>query len=213
MYHKIYHIYVKNPNNKKVEWYSLEEFKFLRNTEWVFTEKVKGTNIRVIWNGSEITFAGRYEDSIIPIGLYTKLQNMFLPKVDLFKNQFGEGDDVFVCFYGEGYGNDIENGLQYSKDYNFVLFDVLIGKPGNRHWFTRKKCEYMSSMFDLDIVPIVLVGTLDDGINMVKQGLRSRWGDFIAEGLVGKPKVDLLDRLGNRIITKIAHSYFKEGEL
>jgi hypothetical protein len=40
-------------------------------------------------------------------------------------------------------------------------------------------------------------------------GLKSQWGDFEAEGIVARPKVDLFDRGGNRIICKIKGKDFK----
>ena len=43
---------------------------------------------------------------------------------------------------------------------------------------------------------------------MVRKGFKSFWGDFRAEGLVVRPGADLLDRHGNRVITKIKHKDF-----
>jgi len=43
---------------------------------------------------------------------------------------------------------------------------------------------------------------------MIKKGVKSQWGDFLAEGLVLKPKIELKDRAGKRIVTKIKHKDF-----
>jgi len=52
-------------------------------------------------------------------------------------------------------------------------------------------------------VPIVGKGTLQDGIDLVKKGFNSVWGDFLAEGIVARPAVELRTRRGDRVITKI----------
>ena len=39
--------------------YSLPEFDYLKDNTWIFTEKVDGTNIRVMWDGKEIAFGGK----------------------------------------------------------------------------------------------------------------------------------------------------------
>ena len=52
-YHKIYTIFKRNPKTKYKTLlegkYSLPEFEYLKDCIWVFTEKIDGTNIRVIW--------------------------------------------------------------------------------------------------------------------------------------------------------------------
>ncbi len=58
-------------------------------------------------------------------------------------------------------------------------------------------------------VPIVDTGTLQDGIELMRNGLVSTWGQFPAEGIVMKPEIELKTRAGNRIITKIKHKDFK----
>jgi len=45
-------------------------------------------------------------------------------------------------------------------------------------------------------------------IAMVKEGFNSQWGNFIAEGIVARPSCELLDRRGNRIITKLKYKDF-----
>ena len=63
----------------------------------------------------------------------------------------------------------------------------------------------------LGLVPPVVVGygTIDEAINFVKNGFISHFGDAPAEGLVLRPMVDLFDRKGQRIITKIKTVDFK----
>jgi hypothetical protein len=130
-YHKIETVFKRNPETKhKTLIYgdcSLPEFEFLANNEWVFTEKVDGTNIRVIFDGKKISFAGKTDRAQIPKELNGRLCNLFYHQLYLFKKLFPGG----VCLYGEGYGPKIQRvGGNYSQYHDFVLFDIKIGEYG-----------------------------------------------------------------------------------
>ena len=45
-------------------------------------------------------------------------------------------------------------------------------------------------------------------IQLTKKGFNSDWGNFKAEGIVARPKMELFARNGERIITKIKHKDF-----
>ena len=79
-YHKIQTIFKRNEANHHIieGEYSLPEFEYLKNNEWVFTEKVDGTNIRVMWNGESVVFGGKTDDASIPVFLLYKLQEQEL---------------------------------------------------------------------------------------------------------------------------------------
>jgi len=53
------------------------------------------------------------------------------------------------------------------------------------------------------VVPIIGQGTLWELRTLVAGGFKSRWGDFAAEGVVARPKVELFARNGRRVITKL----------
>jgi hypothetical protein len=181
--------------------FSLTEFEYLAHNEWLFTEKVDGTNIRVMYQDNAITFGGKTDNAQIPAALFKVLQEHFLPKQKLFEEKFPSG----VCLYGEGFGAKIQkNGGLYRPDQAFVLFDVKVGD----WWLERHNVMDIAESFSLDVVPIVGHGSLYDAINAVKVGMKSTWGDFMAEGIVARPMVELRTRLGDRIITKIKHRDF-----
>lgn len=117
-----------------------------------------------------------------------------------------EGKDV--CLYGEGYGARIQKGGgNYIRDgVDFILFDVRIGN----FWLTPEQVGDLATALDLKSVPMIGLGTLQDAIDMCRQGLKSQWGDFEAEGIIARPAVDLLTRHGQRIITKIKCKDFPE---
>lgn len=207
-YQKIQTVYKRDEKTKKIIEgdYSLPEFEYLKDNQWVYTEKVDGTNIRVMWNGKEVVFGGKTDDAQMPVFLLYKLQELFegTQKRILFKDKFGE--EGGVCLYGEGYGNKIQAaGKDYIPDgVDFVLFDVKIGE-----WYLqREDVEDIAKHFGIKVVPILGEGTLTNAIEYVRKGFNSTWGDFTAEGLVLRPKTELKTRQGERIITKIKHRDF-----
>jgi ATP-dependent RNA circularization protein (DNA/RNA ligase family) len=177
---------------------------YLKDNTWVFTEKVDGTNIRVHWNGHKVIFGGRTEDAQIPSHLLNKLIEMFGSDEaeQIFEQKFGEME---VILFGEGYGPKIQKGGSYRPDVSFILFDVLIG--GN--YQPRESVEDIARAFGIDIVPIILEGTIQDGVDFVKSNPKSTMGTAMMEGLVGRPKIEMRDRCGKRVIVKIKVKDFK----
>lgn len=208
-YHKIDTVFKRDPNTKFKTLilgdFSQEAFGYLANNEWIFTEKVDGTNIRVIVYptiaGGDIKFGGKTDDAQIPAFLVDKLQQRFLPQKAQLNEAFPEGG----CLYGEGYGAKIQKGGgNYRADQDFVLFDVKVGE----WWLHRRDVASVANQFGLDTVPIIGRGTLADMVAMARAGFNSSWGDFRAEGIVARPACELRSRNGSRIITKIKHKDF-----
>lgn len=206
-YHKIQTIFKRDQKtNKIIEGdYSLKEIEFLRDNRWVWTEKVDGTNIRVMWNGTDITFGGKTDNAQIPQFLVNRLNELFFTIAQKQKFKLIFTDATEVCLYGEGFGAKIQNGGNYKATQDFVLFDVKIGE----WWLERENVVDIAKQLGIDVVPIVLTGTISDAIAKVRDGMKSTWGDFTAEGLVGRPDCELMTRRGDRIITKIKHRDFK----
>ena len=177
---------------------------YLANNEWEFTEKIDGTNIRIHWDGHKITFGGRTDRASIPSHLVNKLNEIFLndETEQLFEQKFGETE---VILFGEGYGVKIQNGGDYRPDVGFILFDVLIG--GN--YQSRESVEDIAKAFALEIVPIVLRGTIQEAVAFVKTCPTSTIGKAKMEGVVGRPKIEMRDRCGHRIIVKIKYRDFE----
>ncbi len=202
-YHKIQGLYKRDQKTKSfIEGeFSIPEFEYLQYNKWEYKEKVDGTNIRIMFNGKEIKFGGKTDRAQMPVPLMNRLNELFLSKLDLFKETFNYTDEIDVCFYGEGYGGKIQKGFKYRSESDFVLFDIKIG----RWWLQQNDMINIGKRFDLDIVPVVGIGNLHDAIKIVKDGFKSTWGDFVAEGVVARPLVDLALRNGGRIITKIKY--------
>lgn len=199
-YHKIQTVFKRDMENKAKTLlegqYSLPEFEYLAMNTWVFTEKVDGTNIRVMLKNGGVTFGGKTDSAQIPAQLVTRLNERFLPMAAKMQEVFG----CDACLYGEGYGAKIKKGGgNYRADQDFVLFDVNVGG----WWLQRADIEDVAHKLGLDVVPIIGEGTLHDAIAAAKTGIASTWGNFQAEGIVARPKTELKTRNGHWIITKI----------
>ena len=175
-----------------------ETVEFLKDLPWQFSEKIDGTNIQIRWDGHKVWYGGRIERASIPSHLMNKLIELFGSNdtEQLFEQKFGETE---VILYGEGYGAKIQRGESYRKDVSFILFDVLIGNI----WLKRESVEDIARAFGIDVVPIVLIGTLQDAVDFVKTHPKSTIGTANMEGVVGRPMVELKDRTGKRVIVKV----------
>jgi hypothetical protein len=177
---------------------------FLKDNVWTFTEKIDGTNIRVYWDGHKVQFGGRTERAQIPSDLVNYLNSVFGTNEaeQIFEEKFGETE---VILFGEGYGPKIQNGGNYRNDVSFIMFDVLIA--GN--YQPRESVEDIAKAFGIDIVPIIFEGTIQEGVDFVKGHPDSTIGTAKMEGLVGRPKIEMRDRCGKRVIVKIKWEDFK----
>ena len=207
-YEKIETIYARDVEGTKKLLpgiYRNKTVEFLKDIQWVWTEKVDGTNIRVFWDGHAVTFGGRTDRAQIPAPLVNRLNELFggEENAQLFEQTFGEKE---VILFGEGYGNGIQAAGRFynQKGVDFILFDVLIGDNyQERDWV----CE-TAKLFGVRAVPIVGVGTLDEAVNYVRSKPISTLGDpsmddFEMEGIVCRPECELRDRRGDRLIIKI----------
>ena len=206
-YEKIETIFVRDEKTKKLNEnvYRNETVKFLKDIDWEFTEKIDGTNIRIVWDGHKVSYYGRTNKAQIPSQLMNRLIELFGGDVneEMFEQKFGEKN---VMLIGEGYGAKIQNGSSYREDNDFILFDVLI----NDNYLSRENVKSIANYFNIDVVPTIMVGKLEDGINWVKTKPKSKIGTANSEGLVARPLVELKDRTGNRVIVKIKVRDFSE---
>lgn len=208
-YHKITTVWERDPDNNyktliEGRW-ATPEFAYLRDAEWLFTEKVDGTNIRVFWrpgNDVPVTFGGKTDRAQIPAHLLEALQATFPPE------KLEAAFDGPACLYGEGYGPKIQKGGgKYRTEPGFILFDVRVGD----WWLRWEDVEDVARELGILIVPVVGHGSLAEGIEIVRDGLESRVAvePRQAEGLVMRPTVDLFARNGSRIITKVKGKDFR----
>ena len=192
--------------------YRNDTIKFLKDVQWEWSEKVDGTNVRILWDGHKVTFGGRTDKAQIPTDLVNKLNEYFggEKNAQIFEQMFGERE---VMLFGEGYGNKIQSaGRFYNPNgVDFILFDVLI----MNNYQSRDNIEGIAKAFGIKVVPIVGKGTLDEAVAYIKKGPISKLVDpsmdeSEMEGIVCRPEVELRDRAGNRLIVKIKYRDFKD---
>ena len=207
-YIKIETLFERNCQTKKLNegQFRDETVEFLKDNIWEFTEKIDGTNIRIFWDGHKVSYYGRTNNAQIPVMLMNRLVELFGGDVneELFEQKFGETPVMLV---GEGYGEKIQKGGgNYTKGNEFILFDVFIG--GN--WQPRSVVNEIAKYFNIQSVPVLFEGNLQKGIDYVKTKPKSTIGKADMEGLVARPKKELRNRMGHRVIVKIKVRDFEE---
>ena len=237
-YQKINTLFKRDENNLIIPTeFCQPEFEYLKDLKWECTEKIDGTNMRVIitpiynqkylgnefvdtFTGFEIEFKGKTDEAIIPKHLLARMQEIFTQgKVyEAFAEHYILNDGNFeknlnpIILYGEGYGVKIQKGGNYiSNGVDFILFDVKIGD----FWLLRNSCEDIARSLNINIVPLVGMMTIPEAIEYVKKGFVSNISEnrsYLAEGLVLKTPMGLMDRRGNRLIAKIKYKDFRDLE-
>jgi hypothetical protein len=183
--------------------FSLPEFEYLQLCKWTFTEKMEGMNTRVILDDG-VDFRGRSDAARMPGRLMKHLRDTFdIESVRDESITYGEG----LCLYGEGVGAGIPQSVKYGSSQFFVLFDVMT----DYGWASRRDVVDIAKYLHIPVVPVVFEGTLKQAITLVNFGVKSVHGDFFAEGLVGRPELELRDQYGGRITCKIKHRDFYQG--
>lgn len=195
----------------------LPEFEYLKDNLWSFEEKLHGTNVRILWScfadvlpippdtPLSVEFRGRTEKAQLPTFLFEKLAELF--PAEKLQECFG---DQSVTLYGEGFGNRIQSlGSSYIPDgVDFALFDIKIGD----WWLKREDVKGIAKTLGITTTYVIGEGTLQEAVDMAKEGFNSAWGDFRAEGLVVRPIVPLHMRNGKRIIGKVKYCDFHKGK-
>ena len=181
VYPKMYNPFKRDRQTYKVKngkWI-LPVYEYLQNNQWEFTEKLDGTNIRLYPETRSIY--GRTDRAQIPAQLHTHLQGILedTEKNDELFFQFGSK----AVLYGEGIGPGIQKGGKYCDHQKFVLFDVHT----DYGWLNRSQVLDVGNIMEIPCAPLVVTGTLHEGIGVVTAGLQSKFGGFQAEGIVGRP--------------------------
>jgi len=178
--------------------WSSPELKYLADNNWVWTEKIDGTNVRIIWDGYNITFGGRTDKAQMPKTLTATLEQLFPDGADtVFEQLWG---DTPAVLFGEGYGPGIQKGGWYRDNVGFALFDVKVGD----WWLSQDDVADVAKTWNLETVPYVFTDTVHEAIYQIQLGHRSYYDDSrLAEGMVGVPTVPLFGKRGNRIMVKV----------
>jgi len=207
-YPKIDTLFDRDENFKVTNVFKNKYINMLKDIDWVCTEKIDGTNTRVIWNGDgTYEIKGRNDTADIDKRLLTNLSKMMENRIHLFTEVFG---DTPVCLYGEGYGGRIQgNKFKYQSHEKFICFDILIGDK----YVDFDTLLNLCNRLQIEMVPIIEdVKKMSDIVEYVKNGFKSVISveDKNAEGIVARPMYTLYVNNGDRIIIKIKTKDFKK---
>lgn len=196
-YHKIqgpFKRHAEGPNRGKIIYgaWSCDEFEALSQIDWRWTEKIDGTNVRIMWDGYAVSFGGRTDNAQLHPDLMAHLVETYTE--ELMEQVFGESS---VTVFGEGIGKKVQGGL-YGDEYAVVVFDIFFHDSG-MYLKGRAAEDVCANQLGVPIVPHVMDGTPIDAMKFVDE-----WEDLAYfEGLVGTPMCDLRARNGSRIIMKV----------
>ena len=211
-YPKIETLFKRDENFKITNEIRLPEFENIK--KWLITEKIDGTNIRIIYTPEEkLLIRGRTDKASIPTFLLEELQNIFtIGKVKaILDNPIEKG----LCLYGEGYGAKIQKGGgNYNKGNSFRLFDVWI----DGWWLEWESVEEVAGQLAIGTVPTFGIRDVKSAVNIVKNESMSiiaeeENGKFIPfEGIVARAYPTMLFRRGTPIKWKLKVKDFKGGK-
>lgn len=196
-YPKIHTIWKRDEKTHKVTEgdYSCPEFAAI--DEWVVTEKVDGTNIRVIYRpvqtdniGPVLEFKGKTDNAQIPPPLLEYLKRTFTP--EKLKAIFPE-DTTEAVLFGEGFGGKIQHGGKYRKDEALVLFDVWI----DGWWLEFPNVMDIANKLGIMSVPFIGYLTKDEAVRLVKGKTRGCINEALPmEGVVATSHPMMMFRKG-----------------
>ena len=195
----------------KVDELRCPEFALVKH--WTLTEKIDGTNIRIILSADgSVCYAGRTDEAQIPKPLLAELERRFPSSV--VAPAFDPGTNAVL--FGEGYGAGIQKGGSYSPVPSFRLFDVaVIG--GRLWWLELDSVNDIAEKIGCETAPVVARGaTVFDAVSVLKNRLPSQVSAMEGtprecEGVVARTEPLLLMRNGERVIWKLKIRDFVGG--
>jgi len=212
-YPKIESLFKRDENFKVTNEIRCPEFENIK--KWLITEKIDGTNIRIIFNREEgyLVFRGRTDNAQMPAFLYEALLKMF--HIEKFMEVFPDVKEV--CLFGEGYGQKIQKGGgDYNKGNSFRLFDVWI----DGWWLEWDSVIEIAKQLGIETAPEYGIMTLNKAVTKLKGGysegmisivaqVENNSIDTIPEGIVARAYPMMLFRNGTPIKWKLKVSDYK----
>jgi hypothetical protein len=206
--------------NIKREKYCAPEFESINR--WTFTEKIDGMNIVVRFHlggsfGFEdkwcITFGGKTDNAQIPVKLLDYLKKTFLDNQNKFIEYFLIHDKSVkdIIIHGEGYGEGIQKGGDYSKEQRFVAFDMEI----DNWWLEQDHSRSICSELGIDFVPKIELNSIPEAIDFIenkKPLSHLAEKERPMEGIVATSYPLMLFRNGEPIKWKLKQKDFKNAK-
>jgi RNA ligase-like protein len=179
---------------------------------WMVTEKIHGTNVRVILEDGQVRIGGKTDDAAMPLFLLDAIKGL-LP-AETVVGAFAEG--AYAVLYGEGYGPKIQKGGgSYRSDPSFRLFDVMVwgddGRGGEKWWWLNwPSVVDIATKLAIETVPVLArSANLEEALSFVERpstvalAENDPVGQHPQEGIVARTEPLLFTRRGRRLIWKL----------
>lgn len=208
-YPKIETLYVRDLETHKVIDGELRRPEFAIPRTWHVTEKVDGTNVRLILdNTPSVSYRGRTDAAQMPPFLLDMLQGRFpLPIVAAAFEPL-----TTAIIFGEGYGPRIQKGGgNYTSIVSFRVFDVAVLGDDNRwRWLSWGGVTDIARKIGADTVPVLYESaTLQQALSLVVVGSHvarvenSSAPTIVQEGIVARTDPLLFMGDGRRLTFKL----------
>lgn len=214
-YPSIESLYTRDRETHKLNCGDVRNFAWSAVTYWQVTEKVDGTNVRVIVTpDGNITYMGRRSDQL-PKGMKDVLDGLFLDKVGEIVKHIPTGA-THLTFYGEGYGVGIKGSeaqKYVTEGKHFIAFDAYVQSEVGGYYLNgyelRLICDALGVMVAPLLRPLNLEKLIYPDWNEVRDVIAPYRNSVVSptapsEGIVCRPSVELRDSFGNRMIWKLA---------
>lgn len=187
---------------------------------WVVSEKVDGTNVRVIfkWGRKGVTnllFRGKTDDAQLHPVLLKRLQELFTH--EKLAAVFPDASEVIL--FGEGYGEKVNGIKGYGVEAEFILFDVVVKNEDEERsfkvpywWLERKNVKDIAQKLGVKVVPEWDTRcAIDDASHLLRLAPKSIIaGEAIpVEGFVCRTEPMLLMRDGTPLMWKLKMRDFR----
>lgn len=242
-YPKIETLFRRGDDFKVTPWLGPKLPEFGLINQWLVTEKIDGTNIRVELNyeksylGStgihwSVKIKGRTERAQMDLELLAVLEETF--SLENLYNAFKVDDKdlelhdedaekgTYGTIYGEGYGPKVQSGGWYTDDLSIRIFDVRIGP----WWLNWPDVNDMAEKLDVETVPTLGLMDLGEAVALCMSGgnpseVQKREKAFEkmperyrdAEGVVCRTDPLLFNRKGERVMFKLKGKDLKSSKI
>jgi hypothetical protein len=171
------------------------------------TEKIHGTSANVRWDGKDVKYfsGGCSHDEFVKLFNHDELKAKF---TEIF------GTDTTVIVFGEAYGGKCQGmSATYGKKLFFTAFEINCGDK----WLAVDKADMFCGMLGIEFVPYVRIpatlAAIDaerdaPSIIAVRRGQTDK--EYIREGVVLRPIVEMTMNNDERIMAKHKRDEFKE---
>ena len=215
-YPKLETIWNRNDSTFKVQPGAFRQSEFALLKTWHVTEKIDGTNVRVLLQSipssdselpsSAVSYRGRTDAAQMPVVLFEALQQILpAPQVAAAFDP-----DTNAVLFGEAYGPKIQKGGGlYRSNPGFRLFDVVVfGGDGRAWWLTWENITSVAEKLGIRTVPVLTSATsLEDACVLVSGPSQTAKEDGgpgrDREGVVARAEPPLFTRSGRRLMWKL----------